>query len=48
MGAVTGLLAIAFQSMGEFSLQMPDNAALFAVVVGVAFMMADARLLSLR
>ncbi len=36
MGAVTGLLAIAFQSMGEFSLQMPGNAALFAVIAGLA------------
>ena len=36
MGAVIGLIAIAFQSMVEFSLQMPGNAALFAVVAGLA------------
>lgn len=36
MGAVIGLLAIAIQSIGEFSLQMPGNAALFAVIAGMA------------
>lgn len=36
MGAVMGLLAIAAQSVGEFSLQMPGNAALLAVLCGVA------------
>lgn len=36
MGAVIGLVAIAFQTIGEFSLQMPGNAALFAVVAGLA------------
>jgi O-antigen ligase len=36
MGAVIALLAIALQSIGEFSLQMPGNAALFAVVAGLA------------
>jgi O-antigen ligase len=36
MGAVTGLLAIAAQSFVEFSLQMPGNAALFAVLCGIA------------
>ena len=36
LGAVIGLLAIALQSIGEFSLQMPGNAALFAVVAGIA------------
>lgn len=35
-GAVTGLLAIALQETVEFSLQMPANAALFAVVCGIA------------
>lgn len=35
-GAVTGLLAVAAQSVVEFSLQMPGNAALFAVLCGVA------------
>jgi hypothetical protein len=33
---VTGLLAIAVQSLVEFSLQMPGNAAMFAVLCGVA------------
>jgi len=36
MGAVIGLLAIALQSIGEFSLQMPGNAAMLAVVAGLA------------
>jgi O-antigen ligase len=36
MGAVTGLIAIACQSTVEFSLQMPGNAALFAVIAGLA------------
>lgn len=36
MGAVIGLVAIAIQSIGEFSLQMPGNAALFAVIAGLA------------
>jgi hypothetical protein len=36
MGATIGLIAIALQSMVEFSLQMPGNAALFAVVAGLA------------
>jgi len=36
LGAVIGLVAIALQSIGEFSLQMPGNAALFAVVAGIA------------
>jgi O-antigen ligase len=35
-GAVTGLVAIAFQEMVEFSLQMPGNTALFAVVCAIA------------
>jgi O-antigen ligase len=35
-GAVTSLVAIAFQESVEFSLQMPANAALFAVVCAVA------------
>ncbi|HSC28712.1 MAG TPA: O-antigen ligase family protein [Vicinamibacterales bacterium] len=35
-GAVTSLVAIAFQESVEFSLQMPGNAALFAVVCAVA------------
>lgn len=36
VGAVTGLAAIAVQSMADFSLQMPGNAALFAVLCGIA------------
>jgi O-antigen ligase len=36
VGATTGLLGIAIQSLVEFSLQMPGNAALFAVLAGVA------------
>jgi O-antigen ligase len=36
MGAVTSLAAIGIQSAVEFSLQMPGNAALFAVVAGLA------------
>lgn len=36
VGAVTGLLAAATQSLVEFSLQMPANAALFAVMCGIA------------
>ena len=36
VGAITGLLAIAAQSLVEFSLQMPANAALFAVLCGIA------------
>jgi O-antigen ligase len=35
-GAVTSLVAIAFQETVEFSLQMPGNAALFAVVCAIA------------
>jgi putative inorganic carbon (HCO3(-)) transporter len=36
MGAAVGLSGIAFQSMVEFSLQMPGNAAMFAVLAGLA------------
>ena len=35
-GAVTSLLAIAFQESVDFSLQMPGNAALFAAVCAIA------------
>jgi O-antigen ligase len=35
-GAVTGIVAIAIQSTVEFSLQMPGNAALFAVSCAIA------------
>jgi hypothetical protein len=36
LGAVTGIAAIALQSLVEFSLQMPGNAAMFAVLCGIA------------
>jgi O-antigen ligase len=36
VGAVIGLVAIAAQSLVEFSLQMPGNAALFAVLAAIA------------
>ena len=36
VGAVTSLAAIALQETVEFSLQMPGNAALFAVLCGIA------------
>lgn len=36
VGATTGLLGIAIQSLVEFSLQMPGNAALFAVLAAIA------------
>jgi O-antigen ligase len=35
-GATIGLLAIALQSAVEFSLQMPGNAAMFVVLLGIA------------
>jgi O-antigen ligase len=36
VGATTGLLAIALQSLVEFSLQMPGNAALFVALLALA------------
>jgi O-antigen ligase len=36
VGAVTGLIAIAFQETVDFSLQMPGNAALFAILCAIA------------
>lgn len=36
VGAVTGLVAIALQSLVEFSLQMPGNAVLFVVLLAMA------------
>ena len=36
VGAVVSLVSIALQSLVEFSLQMPGNAALFAVVAAIA------------
>lgn len=41
MGAVTGIAAVALQSLVEFSLQMPGNAALFTVLCGIALHDAD-------
>jgi O-antigen ligase len=35
-GAITGLLAACLQDAGEFSLQMPGNAALFCVLAAIA------------
>lgn len=36
LGAVTGIVAIAFQELVEFSLQIPGNAALFTVLCAIA------------
>jgi len=36
LGAVTGIVAIAFQEVVEFSLQMPGNAALFTILCAIA------------
>jgi O-antigen ligase len=41
LGAVTGLVAVALQSVVDFSLQMPGNAALFAVLCGIALHRRD-------
>jgi hypothetical protein len=35
-GAVTSLIAVAFQETVEFSLQMPGNAVLFAAICALA------------
>jgi hypothetical protein len=43
LGAVTGLVAIAFQEIVEFSLQMPGNAALFTVLAAVAVRKASVK-----
>ena len=42
-GAVAALVAIALQETVEFSLQMPGNAALFAVVCGIALHKSQSR-----
>jgi O-antigen ligase len=42
-GAVTGVVAISLQSLVDFSLQMPGNAALFAVVCAIAVHRSPAR-----
>jgi O-antigen ligase len=36
IGAVTGIVAMALQEIGEFSLQMPGNAVLFIVLLAIA------------
>lgn len=43
LGAVTGIVAVAFQEAVEFSLQMPGNAALFTVLCAVAARRATAK-----
>jgi O-antigen ligase len=44
LGAVTGIVAIAFQEVVEFSLQMPGNAALFTVLCAIAVRRASVKL----
>ena len=46
VGAVAGICAIAIQELVEFSLQIPGNAALFAVLVGIALHRAPRAALS--
>jgi O-antigen ligase len=41
LGAVTGLVAMAFQEVVEFSLQIPGNAALFVVLCAIAIRRAS-------
>ncbi len=36
VGAVTGIVAIALQEAADFSLQMPGNAAFFALLLALA------------
>ena len=43
LGAVTGIVAIAFQEIVEFSLQMPGNAALFTVLCAIAVRRASVK-----
>lgn len=43
VGAVTGIVAIALQEIGEFSLQMPGNAVLFVVLVALAIRPSSGR-----
>ena len=43
VGAVTGIIAIAFQEMVEFSLQMPGNAVLFTVLCAIAIRRASVK-----
>ncbi len=43
LGAVTGIVAIAFQEVVEFSLQMPGNAAFFTVLCAIAIRRASVK-----
>jgi O-antigen ligase len=43
LGAVTGIVAIAFQDIVEFSLQMPGTAALFTVLCAIAVRKASVK-----
>jgi O-antigen ligase len=43
VGAVTGILAIALQETSDFSLQMPGNALLFAVLLAIALRQSPTR-----
>ena len=43
LGAVTGIVAMAFQEIVEFSLQMPGNAALFTVLCAIAIRRASVK-----
>ena len=43
LGAVTGIVAIAFQEIVEFSLQMPGNAAFFTVLCAIAVRKASVK-----
>jgi O-antigen ligase len=43
LGAVTGIVAIAFQEIVEFSLQMPGNAALFTLLCATAVRRASVK-----
>jgi hypothetical protein len=43
LGAVTGIIAIAFQEIVEFSLQVPGNAALFTVLCAMAVRRASVK-----
>lgn len=45
VGALTGIVAIALQEIGDFSLQMPGNMALFAVLAAIAVHRPPARTL---
>ena len=42
VGAVTGIVAIGLQEIGEFSLQMPGNAVLFVVLLAIALRPVEA------